>query len=172
MLQPEKKYWPWQSEQICKVELEPIPVLSKKKQKRLRSEKIKSAKRKIISLAETEIRLSALSEPVLTEILRLIIKPRLIRLYLQDEMICQLCFKFVHPKHVSQDHIIPKRYHGSDMIENMRLAHQSCNARCCSFERKETGLCPHEQYKPIKADEIQFNSSTTNRTFTWNQDAA
>ena len=64
---------------------------------------------------------------------------RLIRIGTRDNWICQLCHMPVTPvtsqtmtnndiHRASVDHIIPVRMGGSDDYNNLRLAHQSCNA--------------------------------------------
>ncbi|WP_167488568.1 HNH endonuclease [Nocardia terpenica] len=61
---------------------------------------------------------------------------RRIEIYERDGWVCQLCFKPVDPgldpkkdrMSASLDHIRPKSKGGGDELENLQLAHRSCNS--------------------------------------------
>lgn len=174
MSESEKKYWPWLYDvEYVKPQFRvepkhriPVPQIASVLKKPIvvdaESYRIRSARRKILSHKETELRLKQLPPEVEQSIREKLVKARLIRLYLHDNMICQLCFQYVELSDVSQDHVIPRRYLGSNALENMQLTHYLCNRECCSFERMKSEACTHERYKIKHNEPIQFGNPTTN----------
>lgn len=49
-------------------------------------------------------------------------------LYLRDEGICQICFRFADIRDCNVDHIKPVSRGGSDDMENLQLSHIWCNS--------------------------------------------
>jgi len=99
-----------------------------------------------------------LQDPEFNEIRNEILGLRetLIILYARDRAICQLCSLLCLPSTASVDHIIPRRYNGSGVVNNLQLAHRFCNNVCCIRRN-----CPHERYKCTKV--IQFEMNRTKR---------
>lgn len=55
------------------------------------------------------------------------LKPRLQRVYNQDNGICQLCLRQVKEIHATVDHVIPVSMGGTNEEDNLQLAHCWCN---------------------------------------------
>ena len=58
------------------------------------------------------------------------------RIYKEQSGICHICggkislkLKDPHPKSFSLDHVIPRKYGGTDIKENLAIAHKRCNRR-------------------------------------------